>query len=178
MKITINNTRTIEGRDTGARPALQVGNQFWELTDNLSNTYGKPNLLINERWYIREIFERITSYITAWTTSAWMVRNTSHTTYWTTSAWVSRPTTWTTTKQTCWNTEVNQGMDSPPSSHRTCKNTSWSVSITTSYTSYWDVSRLTTYQTGWTSYWDVSRETSKTTTTARSIENPSWGSEL
>lgn len=56
-QIKIGTSRYIQGRDTGARPAIQVGGEYWELTTDTAKTNGSPMLRLNNggaNYYIRE----------------------------------------------------------------------------------------------------------------------------
>ena len=58
-QIRIGESRYIQGRDTGARPAFRVGESNWELTTDTAKTNGSPMLRLNgggANYYIREKF--------------------------------------------------------------------------------------------------------------------------
>lgn len=55
-QIKIGESRYIQGRDTGARPAFKVGAENWELTTDIGLTKGSPVLRIGGDKYIREYF--------------------------------------------------------------------------------------------------------------------------
>lgn len=56
-QIKIGTSRYIQGRDTGVRPAIKIGNENWELTTDSVKTNGSPMLRLNNggaNYYIRE----------------------------------------------------------------------------------------------------------------------------
>lgn len=56
-QIKIGTSRYIQGRDTGARPAIKINTENWELTTDIEKTNGSPMLRLNNggaNYYIRE----------------------------------------------------------------------------------------------------------------------------